>query len=296
MRLIGFITAATCIICPAPVNAQLANLDRESINFVLKLRNADGGYAGGLSPAGAPTAASLRATAAALRAVKYLGGQPAAAADTARFVENCIDKKTGGFGDQPGQPTTAVTTAIGALAAVELKLPAESYRDGVVRFLSDRAATREEIRMAAAAFESLGVRPAKADDWLRQIAVSGNMNGTFGSGRGLARETGGTAVTILRLGGKLDHRDAILETIRSGQRLDGGFGPAEREGSDLESTYRVMRAFVMLKEMPSDPAKLRAFVAKCRQPGGGYSVSPGQPGTATGTYYAAIVLHWLDQH
>jgi len=56
----------------------------------------------------------------------------------------------------------------------------------------------------------------------------------------------------------------------------------------------VMRAFAMLKEKPVNPAKVRAFIASCRSAPGGYGVMPGQLPTAAGTYYAAIVLHWLD--
>jgi hypothetical protein len=98
---------------------------------------------------------------------------------------------------------------------------------------------------------------------------------------------------ILRLGGTIENREAILRALRTGQRTDGGFGSSDRDDSDLESTYRVMRAFVMLKERPADPEKLRAFVAKCRTAAGGYGPMPGQPPTAGATYYAAIVGHWL---
>jgi hypothetical protein len=55
-----------------------------------------------------------------------------------------------------------------------------------------------------------------------------------------------------------------------------------------------MRTFMMLKEKP-DEAKLRAFIAKCRNADGGYGVAPGQSSTVSGTYFAGIVLHWLDQ-
>jgi hypothetical protein len=141
----------------------------------------------------------------------------------------------------------------------------------------------------------LKVRPPKADDWLKQIAATRNANGTFGIDQGIARATGGTAVMILRFGGTVENRDRVVQALRSGQRPDGGFGSADRDGSDLESTYRVMRAFVMLKARPADPAKLRSFVTRCRSAAGGHGAMPGQPPTAAGTYYAAIVSHWLDQ-
>ena len=57
--------------------------------------------------------------------------------------------------------------------------------------------------------------------------------------------------------------------------------------SDLESTYRVMRCFMMLKSNPERLEGLRTFIAKCRNEDGGYGVAPGQPSSAAGTYYAA---------
>jgi hypothetical protein len=56
-----------------------------------------------------------------------------------------------------------------------------------------------------------------------------------------------------------------------------------------------MRAFVMLKARPADVAKCRAFIASCRNEDGSYSVRPGQPGSMSGTYFASIILHWLDK-
>ena len=51
----------------------------------------------------------------------------------------------------------------------------------------------------------------------------------------------------------------------------------------------------MLKEMP-DAAKLKAFIARCRNEYyGGYGVTPGAKPTVAGTYYAAVLLYWLDQ-
>jgi hypothetical protein len=50
----------------------------------------------------------------------------------------------------------------------------------------------------------------------------------------------------------------------------------------------------MLKERPSDVKALREFVAKCRNDDGGFGVAPGEPSSASGTYFAGIILHWLD--
>jgi prenyltransferase beta subunit len=86
----------------------------------------------------------------------------------------------------------------------------------------------------------------------------------------------------------------VVKTLKAGQRKDGGFGKADAAGSDLETCYRVMRCFVMLKEKPADVAGLRKFVARCRNADGGYGIAPGQPSGAGPTYFASIVLHWLE--
>src|SRR5437868_7824835 len=44
----------------------------------------------------------LRATAAALRAIKYFKGEPRDTRANAAFVHNCFDSAGGGFADQPG--------------------------------------------------------------------------------------------------------------------------------------------------------------------------------------------------
>ncbi len=88
----------------------------------------------------------------------------------------------------------------------------------------------------------------------------------------------------------------MLKVLRDGQRLNGGYGKDDNEfASDLESTYRVMRCFMMLKSRPDRVEGLRTFVAKCRNEDGGYGVGPGQPSSIGGTYYAASILHWLEQ-
>jgi prenyltransferase beta subunit len=277
-----------------PVAAQPAKTqDQETISFVQALRNPDGGYAPAPDRPGTPVRSSLRATTAAIRAMKYLGGEVKDATGTASFVERCYDKATGGFGDYPGEPPSVGTTAVAVMAIAELKAPLEPFRDGAVKYLDERPKTIEDLRIAAAAFEARQARPPKADAWLKQAAANRNPDGTFGTGQGIARATGGTAVLILRLGGTIENREAVLKALRTGQRPDGGFGSSDRDGSDLESTYRVMRAFVMLKERPAQSEKLEAFVAKCRAAAGGYGPMPGQPPTAGATYYAAIVSHWL---
>jgi hypothetical protein len=121
-----------------------------------------------------------------------------------------------------------------------------------------------------------------------------NPDGIYGKGAGQARATGGAVAAVLRLGGKVEHPDNVIKALKAGQRPDGGFGKEGTNRSDLETSYRVARTFHMLKATP-DAGRLRQFIASCRNSDGGYGVMPGQPSTTSGTYYAAIILHWLDE-
>ena len=105
-------------------------------------------------------------------------------------------------------------------------------------------------------------------------------------------------MAVLRLGGKVPHPDVILKSLDAGQREDGAWGKEGAKDSDLESSYRVMRAYHMLQTGPARPAnadRLRAFVARCRNADGGYGVVPGQKSSVSGTYYAATILHWMEE-
>ena len=154
------------------------------------------------------------------------------------------------------------------------------------------------LRIAAAGLEAVGKRPPQAEKWLEGIKWREGLRNADGTSRkddGAARETARVIVTVLRLKGKVADTDAIAKVLKSGQRADGGFGKSGEKGSDLESSYQVMRAFHMLEKQPADVEKLRAFVGKCRNADGGYGISPGKPSQAGPTYFAAIVLHWLGQ-
>jgi hypothetical protein len=283
--------AGFCLFLVAlPVRAQTADQKKATIAYLQKLQQKDGGFA----PAADKPKSSLRATSSALRALKYFGGEPLEKAACADFVKSCFDKESGGFADAPGGKPDVAVTAVGAMAVVELKLSTEPYEAAVVKYLADNAKSFEDIRIAAAGLEALGKRPKEADAWLETIAKMRNSDGTYGKGPGAARDTGGAVVAVLRLGGKAD-ADAALKVLKDGQRADGGFGKADAESSDLEPSYRVMRAFHMLKAQPADSGRLRDFIASCRNDDGGYGPAKGQPSSASATYNAAIILHWLEE-
>jgi len=227
--------------------------------------------------------------------LKYFGGAPKDRKAAAAFVEKCFDKESGGFADLPGGKPDVPTTAIGIMAVVEVKRPTEPYADGVLKYLGEHVKGFEDIRIAAAGLEALGKKGPEADAWLKEVAKLRHKDGTYGEGDGAARDTGGAVVAVLRLGGEVENKENVVKAIGAGQRDDGGWGKAGAKASDLETSYRVMRCFHMLKERPADVEKLRAFIAKCRNKDDGYGTAPGQGSSASGTYFAGIILHWLDE-
>jgi prenyltransferase beta subunit len=237
-------------------------------------------------------APTLRATSAAVRALHYLGGEVPNPQACATFVASCYDAASGGFSDIPGGKPDLFTTAVGIMAVMELKMPTEPYAAGVTKYLSENAKGYEDIRIAAAGLERIKAKSPRNAEWLKEIEKLQNADGTFGKGMGQARDTGGSVVILLRLGGKIGKQDVVLDALRRGQRDDGGFAKEDAKESDLETSYRVMRAFMMLKAQP-DAARMRDFLAKCRNADGGYGMSPGQPSNVGATYFAAIVEHWL---
>ena len=279
-----------------PVRGQTADDKKATIAYLRALQTANGGFLPAAQDPKLDRAprSSLRATSSAIRALKYFGGEPSDKEACAKFVASCFDKEIGGFVDIVGGKPDVTTTAVGLMAVVELKLPLDTYVEPAVKFMTEHAMGFDDIRIAAAGFEAVGKRPKIVGDWLAQVAKMANTDGTFGKGDGKARETGSAAVAQLRLSGELPNKADVLKALKAGQRQDGAFGKDGTDKSDLESSYRILRAFMMLKEKPADVAALKEFIAKCRNRDGGYGVAPGQPSTVSGTYFAAIILHWLE--
>jgi prenyltransferase beta subunit len=292
------LAALSLLVCLAPARAQSPEERKRTVAYLEALQTKKGGF---LPARPDPKSnrlvrPSLRATSAANRALKYFGGKVPDPHACARFVTDCFDVKNGGYADTPGAGKTDVfTTAVGLMAAVELKLPPGKYQAPAAKYLAREAKTFEDIRIAVAGFEALGQPSPRAKEWLEQVNKLWNADGTAGKGDGAARETASVAVTVLRLGVDLKDRKRVLAALEKGQRKDGGYGKEGSSGTDLETTYRVMRAFVMLNARPKDVAGLRKFVARCRNADSGYGVAPGQESTVGATYFAGIILHWLGK-
>jgi prenyltransferase beta subunit len=287
------LTFLTLPLACSPVWAQTGEEKAATIAYLCSLQTSDGGFVPARSQDG-KAVSGLRASTAAVRALNYFRGQPKDKEACIHFVKNCYDAQSGGFADRPGGKPEGIITAVGLMALTALKLPADSYQQKAVAYLEDNAHSFEEIRMAAAGLEAIHARSQKAALWMNEVEAMRNADGTYGRGDGEAREMASAVVTILRLGGKVEHRDRVTQALRHGQRQDGGFGKGGTPGSDLESSYRIMRAFFMLRQMPNGH-QLRGFVYRCRNADGGYGIAPGQPSGAGPTYYAASILHWLGQ-
>lgn len=282
------ILVAVAVLVLAVMPARTEEANKSTIAYLQKLHNADGGY----RPSADKMQSSLRATSSALRALKYFGGEAQDRARTANFVQSCYDKSSGGFADTPnGKPDVALT-AVGLMAVVELKMPLQEYESGAIRYLGEHVKTFEDIRIAVAGLEAVHKKAPQNDAWMELVNKMRNSDGSFGKGDGKARETGGAIVALMRMGAKAAHPDVVLKILNEGQRKSGGFGKEGAE-ADLETSYRVTRAFHMLKTKPAGADRLREFVEKCRNADGGYGVMPGQPSGIGPTYFASIILYWL---
>ena len=89
-------------------------------------------------------------------------------------------------------------------------------------------------------------------------------------------------------------REKHAELLQRGQVADGGWRKRREKASDIESTYRVMRALMLLKAPPKDAKKLREFLAAHRNKDGGYATEPGKASSMSGVYYNSIIAKWLD--
>jgi prenyltransferase beta subunit len=274
---------------------------QRTAKWVLALEAPEGGFY--LAPQDSKSDAAprpmLRATNGAVRALKYLGF-PLLNKERekhAAFVLKCYDPKTGAFAEPGGKPDVAITS-IGVMAAAELGIPHEKFAKAM-DYLKENARTFEEVRIAAAAVEAWGVKdcPFKLDEW-QGIANKelGTKLPTINSGG--ARMIGSITAFTHRLGLQKDSDskpEVIARLLDRGQLPDGGWNKEGEKASDIETTYRVMRAYMLLKEKPKDPKKLRELIESHRNKDGGYAVEPGDKSSMSGVYYAAIINHWLDE-
>ncbi len=254
--------------------------------FAAAQQNADGGFAG--SP-GQPS--TLGATNTGLRVLDYSGGSVLDEAGCIRFVNSC-KVPGGGFAQRPGGQADVVTTALGLMAAAELKIADKSMVDDAVAYFGKNARAFEEVRMAIAGLEAVGARSPDNAKWASQLEAMRAADGAFGQeGPSRAFTSGGVAASFLRMGMPLNHKEPVIAAIKAGQHDDGAWSKDDGP-TDLSSSYRVMRGLYMLGEKP-DVARLKGYIDRCRHADGSYSNTPGGPGSLGGSYFATIILRWL---
>ena len=219
-------------------------------------QNDDGGF-----DAGPGQPSTLGATNSGLRVLDYVGGSVPDIAVCIAFVKACQVKGVG-FAQTPGGKPDVVTTAIGLLAAAELKLADRAMIDDPVAYFGANAKTFEEVRMSIAGLEAVAAVSADFPRWAEQIESLRQPDGSFGEGASKAFASGGAGAAILRMGMNLENRDAVIAAIKSGRRPEGAWSKDDGP-PDLSSSYRVRRALYMLKEKP-DVEKLVNFISRCR--------------------------------
>jgi len=283
----------------SPARAEKPDDDlKGTIAYVKRLQSEGGGFFAVEPKPEIRQQPTLRATSAAVRALKYLGADVPNKEECKKFIASCYDKASGGFADVPNGKPDVFTTAVGIMAAADLGLADDPYTTAPVKYLADNAKRFDDIRIAVAGLERIKKESPKKVAWSNvvcEIKVKTDKIGEPTSG--VARDLGSWIVTFFRLGGRYadSATEAKIDLLRKGQRLNGGYGKEGTASSDLESTYRVMRAFVMLKGQPKNVEGVRSFVAKCRNEDGGYGISPGENSNVSATYFAAIIRHWLKE-
>ena len=265
--------------------AQSPEESAQTARFVAAFQNPDGGFA---ATKGGPS--TLGATSSSLRALKYTGGSVPDVLACLAFVRSCYDPETGGFAQTPGGKPDVPTTAVGIMASIEQKNLTDEMAAKAAAFLSARAR-----RVRGDPDRRRGLR-GPAQDVAQVPGVDEGRPGRSQSRRHLrqgparGKATGERVAALLRMGVDIEHRDTVVAAMKEGQRPDGGWSKDDGP-SDLGTSYRVMRAFYMLKEAP-DLAALRKFIAGCRQSDGGYSATPDGAADPSGCYYATIILGW----
>jgi prenyltransferase beta subunit len=267
----------------APVSAQKPD------RYINSLQGSDGGF----RPTATQSEADLSATTSSLRTLRYLQSQtgPRDRDRVKEFVLRCYQPGTGSFALKPGMSSDVRSTATGLMALAELNMAAGETAAMITRYFEMNVKSLSDAYIAAAALDAARLTTAKAGEWTKLYEAARNKDGSYGSD---PVQHAGAVITILRLGGSIQDRPAAAAVLHRAQRGDGGFSAKQDEPSDLSSSYRIMRACFMLREMP-EIDRLRAYVAKCRNNDGGYGVKPGEPSSASASYFAAIISHWLNE-
>lgn len=283
------------LLLPAFALAQTADEKKATLKFIDSLRDPETG-AWAVSPPkdGEKLKPSLRAVNGAVNALKFFGGEVTDKEKVTKFVLSCYDEKTGAFAE-PGDKPSVAMTSVGVLAATAVGIPKEKYK-GAAKYVMDNCKAFEDFRIGAAAFEALGVKTDE-DEFIRWMKEGVYTWSTQGGDPEATAARGLASLAAMRL--RLDAnamtgelKKTYSEMIQKGQKADGGWGKYDAKTSDAETTYRVMRALMLMKEKPKDADGVTKFVASCRRKDGGYGVDAEAPSSMSGVYYAAKISEW----
>jgi hypothetical protein len=283
-------TLLLTLLLPAFAFAQTADEKKATLKFIDSLRDPDtGAWAVNPPKDGEKLKPSLRAVNGAVNALKYFGGELTDKEKVQKFVLGCYDDKTGAFAE-PGDKPTVASTSVGVLAAVAVGIDKAKYKKAM-DYLKENAKTYEDYRIGAAAIEAYGVKESglSATDWMndapRLTQEEVRTPRMFASQVALRMRLGWEIDDTTKVGAKV--------LLRNGQESDGGWTKPDAKKSDAETTYRVMRALMLIGEQPRDVEKVKKFVASCRRKDGGYGVDADASSSMSGVYYAAKVSEWL---
>lgn len=281
------LVAAWIVLCaPILVLGQSPADLAKTASVIEACQNPDGGFG---ATKGAKS--SLGSTSSAIRVLKSVGGTIPDVTACRAYVKSCFDPASGGFAAEPGgKPGGCGVTASGLMAVGELGNASDEIVKGGIRFFSTEAKTFEDVRIAVAGLEAVKSPSPDFAKWTELVNEGRNEDGTWGKGGDRARSTGSRVAALLRMGREISKRDAAVAALKADQRPDGGWS---RDGStsDLETTYRVMRSFFMMKETPNLDA-LRAYLAKHRNEDGTYA-SKLDAKDSGGTYFVTTIERWV---
>ena len=135
---------------PPIARAQTPAEYAQTASYAAAHQNKDGGFGG--TPG---QLSSLGATNSGLRVLKHVGGSVPDILGCIKYVRSCHDAASGGFAPTPGGKPDVVTTALGLMAASELKIADPAMVKAAADYLGKNAKSFEEVRMAIAGLEAV---------------------------------------------------------------------------------------------------------------------------------------------
>src|SRR4051812_15743133 len=152
--------ASWAIVLAPGARAQSGDDLARTAAYIAAFQNPDGGFG---ARAGGPS--SLPTTSTAIRVLKNVGGSIPDVLACIKYVGSCRDGESGGFAPTPGGRPDVRTTAVGLMAAAELKIADREMIEGAVKYFSQHVKSFEDIRIAVAGLEAAGSKSPDFPAW-----------------------------------------------------------------------------------------------------------------------------------